>query len=318
MCRRRSIRGISLEGIEPSFDMNNAPIILFAFNRLGALRNTISSLLANEEAKDSELFVFVDGPRPHKLGEEEKVEAVRDYVRSIDGFKQVSYAFSEENKGLGASIIAGVTEIINKYGRVIVLEDDLVLARNFLSFMNQGLELYEKEQKVFSICGYTNKIEVPKGYRYDSYFCTRSSSWGWATWADRWNSVDWKLADWDSYICRVSAFNKWGGSDCWKMLNDWHNGKNQSWAIRFCFAQFLQDKLSLFPLISKVNNEGFDGEGTNCRKWSRFKFEFDKTRNKQFSFPSTVDLNPILYKSAMAYHGILIRIWSKIMYIIYH
>lgn len=296
--------------------MNNAPIIIFAFNRPGALKNTVSSLRENKEAQDSELFVFVDGPRPSKQGEEEKVEEVREYVKSITGFKSLHFSFSEKNKGLGASIIAGVTEVVNRYGKAIVLEDDLVLAKNFLSFMNQGLNLYEEKQKVFSICGYTNKVKVPEKYNYDAYFCTRSSSWGWATWSDRWNSVDWELVDWDNYEKKSSAFNKWGGSDCRKMLNDWHKGKNQSWAIRFCFAQFLQNKLSLFPIISKVNNEGFDGEGTNCKKWSRFKFDFDETENKHFSFPSIIELNPVSYKSAMAYHGILIRIWSKFMYLI--
>lgn len=295
-----------------------APIIIFAFNRPEALKNTIHSLLQNEEAKDSDLYVFVDGARPYKAGEVEKVQAVQDIVKRITDFKSIHYTFSEKNKGLGNSIIQGVTQVINQYGKAIVLEDDLVFAINFLSYMNQGLERYEKEEKVFSICGYSNKVKVPKGYEYDTYFCTRSSSWGWGTWADRWNSVDWELKDWDKYSEMGRAFNKWGGSDCWKMLNDWKHGKNKSWAIRFCFAQFLQDKVSLFPTISKVRNDGFDGEGTNCKKWSRFKYEFDRTSNKQIKFPANTILDKELYKSAMAYHGILIRIYSRIMYLIYN
>ena len=295
-----------------------APIIVFAFNRPEALKNTIHSLLQNEEAKDSDLYVFVDGARPNKAGEVEKVQAVQDIVKKITGFKSIHYTFSEKNKGLGNSIIQGVTQVINQYGKAIVLEDDLVFATNFLSYMNQGLERYEKEEKFFSICGYSNKVKAPKGYEYDTYFCTRSSSWGWGTWADRWNSVDWELKDWDKYSKMGRAFNKWGGSDCWKMLNDWRHGNNKSWAIRFCFAQFLQDKVSLFPTISKVRNDGFDGEGTNCKKWSRFKYEFDKTSNKQIKFPANTILDKELYKSAMAYHGILIRIYSRIMYLIYN
>lgn len=298
--------------------MQLVPIIIFAFNRPEALKNTIHSLLQNEEAKDSDLYVFVDGARPNKAGEVEKVQAVQNFVKETTGFKSIHYTFSEKNKGLGNSIIQGVTQVINQYGKAIVLEDDLVFATNFLFYMNQGLERYEKEEKVFSICGYSNKVKVPKGYEYDTYFCTRSSSWGWGTWADRWNSVDWELKDWNKYSKMKRAFNKWGGSDCWKMLNDWKHGKNKSWAIRFCFAQFLQDKLSLFPILSKVRNEGFDGEGTNCKKWSRFKYEFDKTSNKQIKFPANTILDKELYKSAMAYHGILIRIYSRIMYLIYN
>lgn len=303
--------------LDKNMDYNFAPIILFAFNRPSALKNTIQSLLQNEEAKESDLYIFVDGPRSNKLGEEEKVKEVQKYIKNIEGFKSLHYTFSENNRGLGNSIITGVCQIINQHGKAIVLEDDLVFSTNFLSFINQGLNRYEKDEKVFSVCGYSNKVKVPTGYEYDSYFCTRSSSWGWGTWANRWNSVDWELRDWEKYAKMGKAFNKWGGSDCFKMLKDWKNGQNKSWAIRFCFSQFLQDKLSLFPIISKVKNDGFDGKGTNCKKWNRFKCILDEQGYKVFKFPTSLTINQHLYKSAMSYHSIAIRIWSKIMYLIY-
>lgn len=294
-----------------------APIIIFAFNRLDSLKATVASLLMNEEAGESDLFVYVDGARKYKLGEQEKVQAVQEFVKSISGFKSIKYFFSEQNKGLGTSIIHGVSEVINQYDKAIVLEDDLIVSTNFLSFMNQGLDKYEKEEKVFSICGYTNKIKVPKNYPYDAYFCTRSSSWGWGTWKDRWETVDWELKDWDRYLKMAHAFNKWGGSDCFRMLRSVKEGWGNSWAIRFCFSEFLQDKLSLFPIISKVKNDGFDGSGTNCKKWSRFKYEFDSGDKKEFKFPVEILLNRKLYKAAMSYHTILIRIYSRIMYLIH-
>ncbi len=295
---------------------NLSPIILFAFNRVDALKNTISSLLNNSEAKESIIYIFVDGARANKEGEAEKVLAVQNYVKTIAGFKKIHYLFSEQNKGLANSIISGVSDVINKYGRAIVLEDDLVFSSNFLAFMNAGLDKYENESKVFSICGYTNKVKILKGYDADAYFCTRSSSWGWATWADRWNSVDWELSDWEQYAKMGRAFNRWGGSDCFQMLKSVRFGNGQSWAIRFCFAQFLQDKLSLFPTVSKVKNDGFDGDGTNCKKWSRFKYEFDEIGYNKFSYPLPIKLNKNLYKSAMSYHNLLIRVWSRFMYII--
>ena len=294
-----------------------APIILFAFNRLEPLKATVASVLRNSEAAESDLYVFVDGARSGKQGEIEKVHEVQEYVKTISGFKSVNYTFAEHNNGLGPSIITGVTEVINRYGRAIVLEDDLILSQNCLSFMNQGLDKYEREQKVFSVCGYSNKVKVPNGYLADSYFCVRSSSWGWATWADRWNSVDWDLRDWKKYEGMKSAFNRWGGSDCFGMLQDWKEGRNKSWAIRFCFSQFLLKKLSLFPIVSKVNNDGFDGDGTNCKKYNRFKFEFDNTGCKTFKFPDKILINESFRKSAMSYHSLEKRIWSKIMYMIY-
>ena len=102
------------------------------------------------------------------------------------------------------------------------------------------------------------------------------------------------------------------------MLRSVKEGWGNSWAIRFCFSQFLQDKLSLFPIISKVKNDGFDGKGTNCKKWSRFKTEFDTNGNKNINFPYKIKLNMSLYKSAMAYNTIFIRLYSRLMYFIYN
>lgn len=297
--------------------MDYAPIILFAFNRLDVLKKCVVSLQDNIEAKHSDLFVYVDGPRSEKPGEKEKVLSIREYVKEIAGFNSVCYQFAENNKGLATSVIDGVSDVIERYGKVIVVEDDLFVSKNFLAFINQGLNKYQNATNVFSICGYTNSVKPPSNYQYDAYFCTRSSSWGWGTWKDRWNSVDWSLDEWQCQRKNARRFNLWGGSDCWKMLNDWHEGRNSSWAIRFCYAQFLQGGLSLFPLVSKVCNNGFDGRGTHAKKWSRFKFEFDKSANKQFRFPHEYVINKRLIKQVLFYHSIPIRIWSKIMYLIH-
>ncbi len=297
--------------------MNYAPIVVFGFNRPDALKNTIASLQRNRESADSDLYVFVDGPRAHKAGEAEKVEAVREFVKSITGFKSLHYTFSEQNRGLAASIISGVTEVVNEYGRVIVIEDDLELMPNFLSFMNQGLETYEKDSRVMSVCGHSCKVTPPKGYSYDAYFFTRSSSWGWGTWKDRWATVDWELNDWGSVAAKRWAFKKSQGSDVYKMLHDCKLGKNHSWAIRFCYAEFVQNRLSLFPTKSLVNNEGFGGDGTNCKRYSRFKFELNESAEpKEFAFPQEVVQNPSFAKQVLWYHSIPLRIWSRIMYLI--
>lgn len=297
--------------------MAYAPIVVFGFNRPDALKNTIVSLLNNEEAKFSDLFVFVDGPREGRVGEKEKVKEVREYVKSITGFKSLHYTFSENNKGLADSIIRGVSEVINQYDRVIVLEDDLVLMPNFLNFLNQGLDYYENNQKVMSVCGHSCKVQTPVDYPYDAYFFTRSSSWGWATWKDRWNLVDWELNNWDKVVANRKAFVNSEGSDVFKMLNDWKCGRNHSWAIRFCYAQFIQKKLSVIPNKSLVDNEGFGGDGTNCKRYSRFKFELDEREERLiFRLPKKASLHPSLYKQALWYHSIPLRIWSRIMYLI--
>lgn len=292
-----------------------APIIIFAFNRTAPLHNLVESLKKCPESASSDLYVFVDGPRNKK--ESSNVQEVQDYVKTIDGFQNIMLDFASENKGLGPSIINGVSSVIAKHGKAIVLEDDLIVTPNFLAFMNLGLDKYFDNKKIFSICGYTNKVSCPENYDFHAYFCTRSSSWGWATWKDRWESVDWKLNDWEKHKASKTAFNKWGGSDCFGMLDGWKQGKNKSWAIRFCYSQFLQNKLSLFPVKSLIINDGFDGNGTNCKKWSRFKYELMDASELNFKFPESAKINEKLFRQAMSYNGIMIRIWSRLMYCVH-
>lgn len=293
-----------------------APIVIFAFNRLEPLKKCVAALLENSEAAKTDLIVYVDGARPNKCGEAEKVALVREYVKTITGFKSLTCHFSEVNKKLGPSIIAGVTEVMNQYGKAIVIEDDLIASRNLLSYMNQGLDHYERDMKVWSISGFGLKVKIPKGYYADAYFCPRSTSWGWATWKDRWMKCDWELKAWEGVVANGKSFNLWGGSDCFRMLKGWHEGRNQSWAIRFCYNQFVNDALSLFPTISKIDNEGFDGSGTNCKQYNRYTFDFDTSDNRKFHFPQSITVNRSLRCQFLWYYSLPIRVYSKLRYII--
>lgn len=292
-----------------------APIIIFAFNRLEPLKRCVASLLANNEAAESDLIVYVDGPRASKEGEAEKVMAVREYVKTIAGFKSLETHFSEKNRGLGPSLIAGITDVMKRYGRAIIVEDDLNCSTNFLSFLNQGLVFYQDKKEVFSISGETVKVKAPKNYDYDNYFAPRAGCWGWATWKDRWESVDFELNDWNAVVKNKRKFNKWGGSDCYSLLNGWHTGKNKSWAIRFNYSQFLQGATSVFPVVSKVSNEGFAEDGTNCKtvRYNRFAMTGDKSGRKNFRFNSNTAEDKRFVRQRMRPVRLITRIYAKIV-----
>ena len=202
-----------------------------AYNRPEALRRSLAALAAADLASDTDLFIRIDGPRGEV--DAEKVAAVREVAQAARGFRSVDICWSDKNQGLGPSVIQGVERILDFSETVIVLEDDLVVSKGFLRYMNDALRQYADDARVFSVCGYTNRVTMPEGYPYDAYFCPRSSSWGWATWRDRWQSVDWNPTP-ASLQKHAHAFNRWGGSDCAKMLRDWMEGRNRSWAIRFC------------------------------------------------------------------------------------
>lgn len=294
--------------------MSFAPIVIFSFNRLLPLKACVASLLTNNEAKDSDLIVYVDGPRSEKHGEELLVSKVQEYVKMISGFKSVTYHFAEKNKGLGPSIISGVTELMREYGKAIIVEDDIICSSNFLSFLNQGLDFYEDYKNVFSVSGESIVVKCPEGYPYHNYFAPRAGCWGWATWADRWNSVDWNLENWVVVAKNRKAFNDWGGSDCYSLLKGWHRGKNKSWAIRFNYAQFIQKKTSVFPIVSKVKNTGFQNDGTNCKQvsYNRFKMDFDTSSNKIFFFQLPVVEDVFFVKQRLKPVSLSMRLYAKL------
>lgn len=291
------------------------PVAIFAFNRPQLLKRTLEALAANPGASETDLYLFVDGPRGEK--DLQAVAETRAVAAEATGFHTVTPIVSEVNKGLAASIVGGVSRVLEDHGTVIVLEDDLRVMPGFLSFMNAGLERYRDCPEVFSVCGYSNRISMPRDYPYDTYFCARSSSWGWATWRDRWEKVDWNPSS-EAIRRERFGFNRWGGSDCTRLLKAWKTGKNNSWAIRFCFAQYLAGAVSLFPAKSLVDNSaGFDGNGTNCHRYTRFKFELDERVAPVFRFPDTPVPDRRIVRRALWYHSLPLRFHSLIMYRIY-
>lgn len=242
--------------------MNLSPILLFVYNRPAHTRRCIESLSRNSLAVESELFIYADGAKDQTVSDE--VEEVRQYIRSIQGFKKVTFIERNENWGLAKNIIDGVSTQVKKYGKVIVLEDDLVVAPHFLRFMNDALETYQDEPKVGHIqaCDFTQDASLP-----DTFLIKWTGSWGWATWERAWKHFN---PNGKELLQELEArkltytFDFNGKYGFTRMLRRQIEGKNNSWAIRWNASLFLKDILSLNVGRSLVQNEGFDGSGTNC------------------------------------------------------
>lgn len=242
--------------------MKAAPILLFVYNRPEHVRRGIASLQQNKLAIQSPLFIYSDAAKDEE--NKEAVEKVRQFIHTIDGFASVTLIERKENWGLARNIIDGVTTQINKYERVIVLEDDLVVAPYFLQFMNDALNIYKEEPKVGHIqaCDFTQDQKLP-----DTFLIKWTGSWGWATWKRAWkhfNPNGEELLQQLEERKLTHAFDFNGKYGYTRMLRRQIEGKNNSWAIRWNASLFLQDILSLNTGKSLVQNEGFDGSGTNC------------------------------------------------------
>lgn len=250
--------------------MSLAPVVIFTFNRLDHTKKTIDALKKNILASESEIYIYSDGPRNKE--EEKIVNDVRKYIRKVDGFKCVNLIEVEKNRGLAISVISGVTDIINKYGKVIVLEDDLVTSKYFLNYMNEALTMYQERADIWSIAGYSPNIEIPKDYVYDIYLTPRGCSWGWATWEDRWNDIDWQIETYNDFKRNKNKRNQFNrsGSDMAPMLDDQMNKRINSWAIRWCYNQFENGKFTVYPKESMVNNIGTDLSGTHSSSTDKY------------------------------------------------
>ena len=246
-----------------------SPIVLFVYKRPWHTQQTIEALKQNQLADQSELFIFSDAAKSDK--DKESVNAIRQYIDSIEGFKSVTIYKSEHNQGLAKSVISGVSKVLNAYGKAIVLEDDLITSPYFLNYMNRVLNIYQNQQQIFSISGFNYPTEVftlPHYYEYDVYLNYRSCSWGWATWKNRWDKADWKVSDYKKFIGSRRAkksFNR-GGDDLTDMLKDAMNGVTDSWALRWAYTHYKYNAYTVYPRFSYISNIGFDDSGTHCDK----------------------------------------------------
>ena len=256
-----------------------APVILFTYNRPFHTQKTIESLLENVLAEKSDFYVFSDGPKSPK--DEPPIQQVRNYVKSVKGFKSVTLFEQEENSGIARSVIKGVSEIVNQFKKVIVMEDDLLSSPYFLKFQNEALDFYADEPRVFSISGYNHPpslLKIPPAYPHEMFFSYRNASCGWGTWADCWNQADWQVSDFEIFRTdknQQQAFNR-GGEDMSEMLTEAMAGKIDSWSIRWSYAHFLHNALSVYPVHSYIDNIGHDGTGINSYSTNKYDNDLSK------------------------------------------
>lgn len=288
--------------------MEVAPIVLFTYNRLWHTQQTIESLKKNHLAKESNLYIFSDASKTEV--DQIKIEEIRNYLDQVSGFKKVEVIKQNKNLGLANSIIKGVSKIVNEYGKIIVLEDDMVTSEFFLNFMNDGLNLYENEEKVACIHGYS----YPIGTVEAPYFVKGTDCWGWGTWQRAWNHFreDGKelIQELESKKL-VDLFNHNRAFPYFKMLVDQTKGKNDSWAIRWKASAFLRNQYTLYYKESLVQNIGNDDSGTHSKTTSQFNVNLTNQYNG-LSLQNVVEDKSIIKRIEHFYKSIKPSLWQKI------
>lgn len=242
-----------------------APIVLFVYNRPGHTKKTLDALSNNVLISDSILIVYADGPKENSSSEElELIAKTRSIIRKVCWCKKVHLVERNRNFGLANNIVTGVTEVVNKYDKIIVLEDDIITSRGFLKYMNEALDLYEYQERVMQVSGYMHptKLQLP-----ETLFYNVNSCWGWGTWGRAWNNY---IVDAKVLLERVNTkydgikFNGGQGDAFYNQLIDNSAGRLNTWAVKWHASMYLLNGYILHPGKSLVRNIGHDSSGTNC------------------------------------------------------
>jgi hypothetical protein len=302
--------------------MKHAPIVLIGYNRPQHIEQCISSLRANDEAQDTVLYFFLDGPGSTE--DVPLVEQVRRIAHASTGFLEVRIVQRDAHLGLSRNVIDSVTLSLALHESVIVVEDDLVVSPTFLEYMHKALQWYQFSAGVFSISGYNYPrriLSLPRGYSYDAFFVMRHMCWGWGTWRDRWQKADWEIRDHASLRQNSSWLRSFseGGVDLPRMLETQVQGHLDSWAIRWTYAHFANHAVCLVPVQSLVNNMGTDGSGVHMRATERY-FHRTLNCNTVMRLPPHVYVDPLIarrFKTAER-RGFAFRVGRKIYHTPWH
>jgi len=272
---------------------NLAPIALFVYNRPDHTRRTLTFLQRNQLAENSRLFIFADGARTD--ADKVRVEQVRQILDGITGFKSVKILASETNLGLAESIVRGVTQLTQEYGKVIVFEDDLLSSPYTLQYFNEALDRYEHEEQVMHVGAYM--YDLKDSSLPETFFYRAATSWGWATWGRAWKyfepNIDTLISQFDQE--RIHQFSIEGSMNFWKQMLQFKSGKNNSWAIRWYASIFLKGGLTLNPSRSFIQNIGHDGSGVHSNNEDIYQVRMAQKPVSQY--PTVIEENRQAYEA---------------------
>ena len=290
----------------------NAPVLLFAYKRPVELLATLQALQANHLASQSDLYIFVDAPK--RKEDEPKVAQVHEILDAASGFRTIHRDYAKNNIGCADSIIRGVSQLLATHPSAIIVEDDLVTAPNFLDFINQCLVKYADNQRIYSISGYSMPFPKPASHTSDAYCIPRHSPWGWGTWANRWQSVDWAMTDYPEFERDKKQQKEFmqGGSDLLGMLRDQMEGRADAWDIRFCYNRFKADGLTVYPTLSKVENIGFGKDATHTDIYNRYKTNLDSGSQRTFDLPEIQGPTPYYHQQTLNRYSVPVRIFNRL------
>lgn len=294
--------------------MTYSPIILVCYKRVDTVQRCVAALQKCAESKFSDLIIVADAPA--KKTDIERVNAVREFLPTITGFKSIEIILREKNLGVDYNIIHALKEMSARFEKFIIVEDDLVVGADFLRFLNLSLDLYATNPEILTVTGFSYLNKIPEDYPYDVYFAKRMCPWGWATWSDKIKDIDWEIKEKATFLksTKVQAlYNEWG-SDRSPMLIKTLNGKIRAWDSRLDYHLFKGGYCTVYPIYTLVENIGFGrDDASNTLGYNRFKTDLKNSNFKITRFPDSIIYNKSISNSFISKNSLSERIYTRIM-----
>jgi hypothetical protein len=294
-----------------------APIGISTYSRFNHLRQTIEALQNNTLAKESELYVFSDAPQ---VGDEEKVQIVRDFLKTVSGFKRLEIIERETNSRTHNNR-QGMRMLLENYGKMIFMEEDIVTAPSFLEYMNFALDAYENNPWIFSIAGYCPPIQIPEDYPYDVFLHPRFNAWGLGMWKDRFDKLEMTIPSFVMKKIFLNPVNLYkyslaGGARVVPLTLNNYLGYSDGLDIRAFSQQFVMNALTVYPTRSLVDNIGVDGSGVHGKKKREYRVSLPQEPFKECSLPVSLVPNREIvkkyyrFKSGSVLNQIILAFWA--------
>jgi len=261
-----------------------APVALYTYSRYEHFKRTVEALKQNFLAPHTTLYVVSDAPSidAHKPA----VENIRNYVDDLRGFREVVRVYRDKNLGLKLSPPMAEKAILSDHGMIINMEDDNISSRNYLDFVNGGLQHFEDDDSVFSVSGYAPPTAGTDGGG-DFWFYPWNISWGYGLWKAKYDKF-YPLVNRYPALKKagvLAAQNRHGGlyvSDSLK--RDYENKKYFPDAI-LCTEMFRQGARTVLPTVSKIQNIGQDGSGQSSNLLTdKYNVTLDQSGKRHFDF----------------------------------
>lgn len=293
--------------------MTFSPIVCFGYDRPNHLNNLLSSLEKNPEAQDSDVTISIDG-----VNENTNLQLHNKTLEVANqrwNFKSTNILYRKTNLGCRENILTSINEMFDKTNKLIILEDDLLLGKYFLDYMNKSLIFYENYSDIWHINGYSYPQLVNNST--SASISRFVSPWGWGTWKNRWETFISKNYHKENIISNKNSediykFNHNGLYDWEDIIKKHQLQKTSIWDAYWYQAVFLENGYSVFPNKSFVQNFGFDGTGVHCSDTNDWK---TKLNNKKIRhFPKNIDVGKVHYLNTIIFY----KFYNFKRYLRYH